>query len=359
MLVPALRSPSDCLDCRPAGCWPSSFSTTKESHDETLGAAALTADAKTLPHTIVTPHLETPIKPGQNVLWCSTSNSSGTKPCRAAGGDIHLSKSRLWWPVEQRKLPPERTSTTPVVSSCRAGPRRRRRRDSQGARRKFQGRASPDLLDHIAPGLPADGWLAYAYLFRELPFKYPFKRLDEPLAFGPKQVASFGLQKATCRMDDVHTAEQVVILDYKDADDFVLELKPEHEGERIIWRRSPRPKRCKRRSRRFGRGRKPPIISSWRESLGDGESLVVPILNFDVWRSYDELCGEITTPGPFRGHPISSAMQDIRFRLDERGAILKSEATMVKSGAGPTRRGSFIFDRPFLILLKRRGASQP
>jgi hypothetical protein len=35
---------------------------------------------------------------------------------------------------------------------------------------------------------------------------------------------------------------------------------------------------------------------------------------------------EIFTPGPFQGWPIVSPMQDIRLPLDERGAILKTEA---------------------------------
>ena len=47
-----------------------------------------------------------------------------------------------------------------------------------------------------------------------------------------------------------------------------------------------------------------------------------------------------------------------RFRLDERGAVLKSEAYHgpVASKGGPRQ---FIFDKPFLILLEREDAAQP
>ena len=38
--------------------------------------------------------------------------------------------------------------------------------------RKFQGQADPDLLKSIESNLPSKGWLAYAYLFRSLPFEY-------------------------------------------------------------------------------------------------------------------------------------------------------------------------------------------
>jgi hypothetical protein len=56
--------------------------------------------------------------------------------------------------------------------------------------------------------------------------------------------------------------------------------------------------------------------------------------------------------------PIVLAMQSIRFRLDERGAILKSEAGVALSEDGSKPR-QFIFDKPFLILLERRDAARP
>jgi len=51
------------------------------------------------------------------------------------------------------------------------------------------------------------------------------------------------------------------------------------------------------------------------------------------------------------------ALQNIRFRLDERGAILKSEAAM--AACLPNEPRQFIFDKPFLILLERHDAAQP
>ena len=101
-------------------------------------------------------------------------------------------------------------------------------------------------------------------------------------------------------------------------------------------------------------------LAPWQQHLQMRESLVVPILNFEVWKSYDEL-GEktITTPGPLQGTPIGMCLQTIRFRLDERGAILKSEAEIAAAAEGLQEPRQFIFDKPFLILLERRDAQQP
>ncbi len=87
---------------------------------------------------------------------------------------------------------------------------------------------------------------------------------------------------------------------------------------------------------------------------------MVPVLNFDLWQEYAELCGKsIVTPGPLQGSPIVLALQTIRFRLDERGAILKSEAAMALSAGEPEAPRQLVFDKPFLILLERGDAAQP
>ena len=59
--------------------------------------------------------------------------------------------------------------------------------------------------------------------------------------------------------------------------------------------------------------------------------------------------------------PIVLAVQNIRFRLDEHGAILKSEAADGEEVRvrKPKKPRQFIFDKPFLILLERKDAAQP
>ena len=102
-------------------------------------------------------------------------------------------------------------------------------------------------------------------------------------------------------------------------------------------------------------------LKPWEQSLEAKEPLVVPVLNFEVLREYDELKGkEITTAGPLKEMLIAVAIQSIRFRLDENGAVLKSEAALAASrGMPPKKLRQFIFDKPFLILLQRKDAAQP
>jgi hypothetical protein len=332
----------------------------KANHNQIAGPPLLKADARQLKETLVTSHLETPIKPGKNVLWCSTFQLVWNEACRYAGGDIHLKDE----PTVVTTLNKKAANETDVdFASCliMSGLVEDGIVDKirQQLARKFNSQADPDLLNRIEPSLPENGYLAYAYLYRALPFEYPLKRLEEPLTFGSGKVASFGLRKLTSRMDDMHKAEQIRVLDYEDTDEFVIELKPKDKDERIVLAKITPAETLEKtieavQSRIASTG-----LTEWQQRLQPGESVVIPILDFELWKQYDELHGEvITTPGPLEGTPIGAALQSIRFRLDERGAILKSEAAMAACKAGSPPR-QLVFDRTFLILLERRDAACP
>ena len=102
--------------------------------------------------------------------------------------------------------------------------------------------------------------------------------------------------------------------------------------------------------------------------LTDRDSLAVPKLNFDLRRDFPELEGLVLKPdasakikGPL---VISKAEQLVRFQLNEKGAILKSEAVIVMpTGAMAPQfeppSHQLIFDKPFLLMLRQKGAPQP
>ncbi len=322
----------------------------------------LKANAKQLEQTLVTAHLETPLPPGKSVLWCSTFQLVWNESCSAAGGDLHLKDEPAMVPILNKKTA---TEADVDASSClvMSGPIEQGIVDEIQKRldRRFGGRASPDLLRNVESQLPQEGFLAYAYLYRTLPFEYPFKRLEKPLTFGSSKVASFGLQKATSRMDDIHRIQQVAVLDYQDANDFVLELKPKDKTERIVLAKISPAETLHKTIENVRSRIASTKLNKMQQRMEPGESIIIPILNFDLQQAYEELYGTpILTPGPLQGMPIVLALQSIRFRLDERGAILKSEAINAAAKCAVlSKPREFIFDRPFLILLERRDAQMP
>jgi hypothetical protein len=93
--------------------------------------------------------------------------------------------------------------------------------------------------------------------------------------------------------------------------------------------------------------------------------LIVPRVSLDLVRHFDEIEKHWLVPV---GRDIASdlfllsAMQSVRFEMNEAGVELVSEAHMAagcSKEAEPIRPHFLIFDKPFLILLERNGARAP
>ena len=96
------------------------------------------------------------------------------------------------------------------------------------------------------------------------------------------------------------------------------------------------------------------------------EPLVIPRLSANIDREFSELLGRhLGNPG-WTGFYMAAARQIVKFQLDESGAVLESEADAAfvsefgddepKKKPKPRR---FIFDKPFLVILQQRNATQP
>ena len=97
--------------------------------------------------------------------------------------------------------------------------------------------------------------------------------------------------------------------------------------------------------------------------MGPNDILMVPKFNFDLTRRFHEVCGRgllVRNPAIAKDLLIVSALQNIRFQVDEKGVRLRSEAHMSLACSGPpSPEHIMIFDRPFLLVLKRVGAKAP
>jgi hypothetical protein len=204
--------------------------------------------------------------------------------------------------------------------------------------KKFDGLAGPDLLYRIPQELGPGNWVTYCYLFKHLPFEHFFERCKEALSFDGNPVKCFGTLGMRPERS-FRLAEQVIVYHFTDAAEFVIELITESPDDRLILARiEPGPT----------------LLSTIRsvQAKLDAEKpqsgqrflqLAVPVINFDILRRYDEF-------GRYY------AVQQTRFRLDEKGAALVSEASL---GGGGVAATNLIFDKPFLIMIQRLRAKTP
>ena len=271
-------------------------------HSQIAAPPLLTSDARNLRQTLVTPHSEAAIRPGKNVLWCSAFQLVWNEMCLHAGGYVHLKdEPAIVLILNQRAAANKDANPSGCLVMSGLIENRIVDKIRWEVNETFQGQADPNLLNGVA--LPPQGYLAYAYLVKDLPLKYRLNRLKKPLVFGSAKVASFGLENVTA--EDDRKAEQITILDYKNDDNFILALQPKDATEQIVFAKIA-PSDTLQKSIDAVRSRiDAATLEPWQQHLQANESLAIPILDFEVWKAYEELNGKkITTSGPLEGTPL-------------------------------------------------------
>jgi hypothetical protein len=220
---------------------------------------------------------------------------------------------------------------------------------------------SPKLLERADDRM----FVAYAYLYKDLPFQVSFDRLTRPLLFANAKVDSFGI--ADVDPGDIRHNQlgaQVRVVDYISDDNFIIRLIPGRGSDEILLAKLP-PEKTLVETIRFARERcMNPSGTTGKPELQSGESLVVPVLTVNVDRVYKELLNRTFRTAALRNLYVGDAEQVIRFRLDENGAKVESEAFFVGDNGHehpppPPKPRKLILDKPFLIWLREKQASEP
>jgi hypothetical protein len=216
--------------------------------------------------------------------------------------------------------------------------------------------------EHLPEGLDesGNGAVAYAYLRAAVKFTHPFLVNEHPLDFvapdGSKTVVlSFGLPYRIRRSPAV--AQQVEVLhatwnQEHQIETFVLDLCKDTSPYQALVARIP------------GQPTLGALLADLEKRIAGSndkeltrplrflDSMVVPHLRFRIRHRFKDLEGKTM---PDQGLVLVKALQQIDFRLDASGATLTSESALIPL-ADPR---SFACDRPFLVVLRKRGVSQP
>lgn len=325
------------------------------SHDQLAGKPDLVIQdaGRELKQSTIAGTLDEPHAPGRSILWCSTLQLAWNElkpvmgePLRVEGDPplaLRLNNSR------ESRADLDDGSYVALAGFGRDGILARITGQLED---KFKGAASPGLLPS---SVPDDSILAYAYLFKNLAFEHPFVRRRAPLQFEGAGTRAFGLWPDPEVKDRGEIARQVIIHGYDSPEQWTVELLNQSEGDRLFIARLAPAETLQQTvalitSRLDGPG---------RSDFGSADTLVVPLLNFDITRRYTELTG-LEISGASASGRIDEAIQNIRFRLDETGAVLKSEAAFGVTSAVPVKPArTMVCDGPFAIVMMREGAAAP
>lgn len=318
------------------------------------------ARADELNATEVSPHLEVEVGQKDNVIWCSTFQLAWNEACELVGEYLHFDEDAAMVDILNK-----RTANASDIDSESYVAMAGYVRDGifgkikAALALKFGGAASARLIGDSFGMRPQD-IVAYAYLFKNLEFPEKFERLDRPVEFDGSKVACFGVGEEF-KGGHVQMYDQVLILDYKSEDDYIIELQTKSPVDQVILAKI-----------RPGDTLEATIKEiSERISAGDsvkmqaGDILKVPKFNFDIYRNYTELLGrrlKVKNPDVAKDLGVLSARQSIRFEMDEEGVKLRSESQMsfgCSAAFEPEPKHIMIFDKPFIVLMKKKDSEIP
>jgi len=313
---------------------------------------AASGNAANLRATIILPCADLPMPVGKNVIWSASFQVAWDELKKVAGGGLPGNQDLV------RRL-------NAVVLARDTLPRDNCYVATGPASQSFIDKINADMNARF-PGVKpdivpanADDVLAYAYLKAEVKFAHPFfdskSGLDFVDATGVRSpINSFGLyQTSGSSQANDQLAEQVAVLyrvrgdEFGDSREFALDLDRHSAPAQLILARVE-PRETLAATWKSIKEKIADPLNRQDAYFGSQDRLGVPNINFDLLRRYTEL----ETDNDFH---LLQAAQRIKFRLDRAGADLADESTALTRAAH--RR--FLFDRPFLVVLRNRDSGEP
>lgn len=211
---------------------------------------------------------------------------------------------------------------------------------------------------------------AYAEFSKSLPLEIKLTPFTNKLTFDGKKVSSFGLDGS----EEHEVFDSFRIVYYKNDDNFIVQLFPKDKEHEIILFKSEKDFNSIaemnteiKRLTEIGNLERQDERINWRYFWWNKDELIIPKFKFNIETDFNSLIGSRfnTDSNMFT---ITKAWQRTAFILDENGAEIESEATLAVETATAEEEEiereipqpkKMIFDKEFLILLKRKEAENP
>jgi hypothetical protein len=320
--------------------------------------------------TEIVPTLDTQFATNKNVIWCA-SFEAAWKALEDLAGEPVLVEGSPGVAKSLNDAPDPRTNIPPECLYVAAGWNQKGivQQIQKEFIQKFPSEQAPEF-----PGISPGSFVAYSCLKANLKFKVPYRQNRNPLVFtsGDGQttkVNSFGLLPGDHdKYMKIRKQGRVLFCKFDEKaralDEFAIDLCSDSSPSQIVIAKiSPKPTF----SAALGHIEKG--IQEWKKELrqensdlaedlqriGPSDQLLVPDFHWFISHTFSQIQGKPLENVRLKGQRLDMVRQDILFRLDKNGAELSSIAWMATMG-GPRQ---FFCDRPFLIYMKKRGASTP
>jgi hypothetical protein len=321
-----------------------------------LTDAALQCNADELVATKVVPELHAPISGDTNLIWCAPFQLAWNEMVDVVGEGLRFGDDEpecVPWLNQQLMDKSHLDSETYFVAAGAYTPDFIRELNSEIKAQFGSGVFKPEALPKPDE---TEQLAAFGYLSVNLPFEHAFQRDDHPLVFKGVPVEAFTLPFGEgSEIREERAKRQVSVCYPPEEGEFIVKLKTRKTDHQLVLAKvAPDATLAETVAKVVGY-----VDSLPQEYLETNQQLIVPLINFDITREYNELIGHaLAVENPaYRGWQIGKAGQNIRFQLDERGAVLRSSSYMMCVMCAPKQH--CIFDEPFLLMLRYKGSAQP
>ena len=302
-----------------------------------------------LERTCFTPVLDAKLIAEKNLIWSATHQLCWDKLVDYMKGPIKSSPAI----AVVEKLNQERFDPKWIDDSSYIALTSMRKIDfSKSLGKKFNKKSGSALLKQMPKEGPSRVFF-YSYLECRLPFEWKFQRSEYAMVFSDGgRVESFGLRGYNPASEKEQNCIKQIEIKYCEGDEAVIELKTTKNNHRLILAKVA-PKETLIETVQY-------VDSLIKEGAGykyrfeHNAVISIPVIDFDLVKVYGELSGLRIGPD----EKIEESVQKIRFKLDESGAYVLSEAYLSMSlGGGPVN--NLIFNKPFLVMLRYKDGERP
>ncbi|MEZ4299030.1 MAG: hypothetical protein R3B70_29040 [Polyangiaceae bacterium] len=318
----------------------------------------LSLDSQSLRSTTIAASLAAPLSAGRNTICAGTFGLAFHALEQHAGAPVEIEGAADFAAaVRDTACRPEDLDEASYLARVVTGPEGLRLL-ARDAEKKLGDGAAPRL---IPASLPDGALLVYACLYKDLAFSTPLARDDMgSLRFGDRPVACFGVWDTGDEPVWKSRAEQITVHDHESPEDFVIELHTRATEDRLILARIPRTATLGE-AVKSALARAPQSLPFWKRTFGKprlapGEDLRIPLIDLELAHHFKEIEGRKVLP---LDRPLDRAEQHIVLRLDERGALLRSEVALELPKGRARKLRTFLFNGPFLLLMTRKSAARP
>ncbi len=286
----------------------------------------------------------------QNKLWCVTfqlvwndfmDKYTNSKPVKFEGGNPPIADE-----LNKRLYTSDVLSEKSYYKTQGEISKHLKKEIEEGIYKKFKEKS--DILDLINWNAK-NSYLFYVMLKKDFTFIKPFIILPAGAFNSSKEnVKYFGVDEHSTK-DIKNTVD---VLFYNSENDFAVKLLTKENEDVILYRTD--------KEDTFENLYNVIAKTKNKEKMNKKDTLKVPNITVDELISYNELCNKRIEG---TNKVITNALQTIKFKMDNKGGSIKSEAALGLMRASlpiaEEKQRHYNFDKRFVLFLKEKGKDKP